>query len=228
MLVKGRQKKKWLPFFGCFPVASFFEGCWLVSLRFHEATESVEERVTSLLRGYDHASLKPHHKIFPPEFDGKFLMDYNAAYHYLRKRHVATLSHEDFLKILKKNGRFEAVVEVGRLGELTDLGLPCRIVKLRALQGHEQNSVEASDPEFLIGSVMTLDPNYAIESCACGKHPREPNCGRGKIYPWILGKTPVGSLGLVYFPTNLPSLYQKHQPSIKVLGGWAMRTCKSG
>ena len=33
------------------------------------------KRVTSLLRGYDHASLKPHHKIIPPEFDARFLMD---------------------------------------------------------------------------------------------------------------------------------------------------------
>ena len=92
---------------------------------------------------------------------------------------MATLSHEDFFKILKKNGRFEAVVEVGRLAELTDLGLPYRIVKLLALQGHEQNLVDASDPE---GNMMTLDPNYSIASYACGKHPKEPKvphlCGR--------------------------------------------------
>ncbi len=74
------------------------------------------KRVTSLLRGYDHAKSKAHHRITPPEFDYGLYVEYEPTYHYLRKRYVANLSHEDFIKILKKNERFEVVVEVGRRG----------------------------------------------------------------------------------------------------------------
>lgn len=87
-------------------------------------------------------------------------MEYNAAYHYLRKRHVATLSHEDFFKILKENGRFETVVEVGRLGELTDLGLPYRIVKLRIVPRHERRDLRYSTVRY-VARKPQLDAPYA-------------------------------------------------------------------
>ena len=142
--------------------------------RLHGDEFWLSKRVTSLLRGYDHARSKSHHKIIPPEFDYGLYVEYEPTYHYLRKRYVANLSHEDFIRLLKKNDRFEVVVEVGRRGELTDLGLPYRVVKLRAIQGHEQNLIDAYSAEALAKTCFKMDPIYSTVHVSAGEHPRQP------------------------------------------------------
>ena len=132
------------------------------------------KRITSLLRGYDHAKPKAHHRIAPPDFDYGLFVEYEPTYHYLRKRYVANLSHEDFMMILKKNERFEVVVEVGRRGELTDLGLPYRVAKIRAIQGHEQQLIDAYSMEALAKTAFKMDPKYTTVHVAGGEHPRQP------------------------------------------------------
>ena len=131
------------------------------------------KRVTSLLRGYDHAKLKAHHRITPPDFDYGLFVEYEPTYHYLRKRYVANLSHEDFMMILKKNERFEVVVEVGRRGELTDLGLPYRVAQIRAIQGHEQQLIEDSlqDGPDLHHSACGRWSASSAASCAASLQP---------------------------------------------------------
>ena len=53
------------------------------------------------------------------------------------------------MMILKKNERFEVVVEVGRRGGLTDLGLPYRVAKIRVLgtPGADEGAPPSMEPK---------------------------------------------------------------------------------
>ena len=95
------------------------------------------KRISGLLRGYEHKDLQPHHKVIPPDFDDGLYLPFEGTYTFLKRRFRAQLSREDLYLLIRTQDRFLVKIEAGQRGQLSSIGMPYRIVGIRACQGHD-------------------------------------------------------------------------------------------
>ena len=93
------------------------------------------KRISGLLRGYEHKDLQPHHRHIPPDFDADLKLNFEGMYGFLKKRFRFTLSREDLYLFLKTQDRFMCDIEAGKVGQLSTLNMPYKILRVRACQG---------------------------------------------------------------------------------------------
>ena len=165
--------------------------------RLSDEEDKVSRRATALLRGYDAKNFKPYHRRVPPEVDDELYIGFEAIYQYCKRRNWNLLSRETMYQILKSERRFACIIQAGRPGELTPMGLPFLIKKVKAIQGHEQSLLDRTGDQHVAVQIITCDREYGHEELAAGKYPRSPS------YPHLLEGTVPSELKIIYHYTGI-------------------------
>ena len=160
------------------------------------------KRISGLLRGYDHKSLLPHHRIIPPDFDAQLFLNFEGMYAYLKKRYRGELSRQDLYLLLKTQDRFLCRIESGVAGELTTLDMPYRITHVKACQGHDQTLIDKVGTAPLVKQVISLDYQFGAEELGRGYYPRVP------IFPHLAEAEVAEEFRMVYHYTSWDALQQ--------------------